>query len=392
MVSNIGAAASVGASKAAGTTRGTHVVKAGDTVSSIARSFGMTAKEFKAWVGLKSDNLSVGQQIKIPTDVVPAGKGLTALARKYNMSLADFCKLNGITKNYQPKKGERFYVKQGGLSGTSGSGGTSSASSAAPTRASGSKTVTAYDGKKYPVLEIPSCGYIKGNSKNPGVSGSSAAVPPVPMSGGNVVAEVRMFEPQKKGDLSGKTIMINAGHGWGANGGTPKFKPGTEHKDANGKLLQEWYKNRNLADDVIRNLTARGAKVIYTTGDAKQVCDAKKKFKANLMISLHCDASDSRSANGLKMIYHRGYKNGARFAAKVDEQLSKQYNSKCITVDDASSQHGSLGILSTQSGVPSVLCEMGFMSNSTDIKNIDSRAQREKAAEALGDACVAYFK
>jgi N-acetylmuramoyl-L-alanine amidase len=86
-------------------------VKSGETLTTIAKKFGMTVKEFQAWTGLKSASLNAGQKISLPTDIVPAHKGLKALADKYGMTLGEFCKLNGISKDYKPSKGEYFYVK-----------------------------------------------------------------------------------------------------------------------------------------------------------------------------------------------------------------------------------------------------------------------------------------
>ena len=43
----------------------THVVKKGETLSSIARKYGCTVNEIKKWNGMKSNNIMVGQKLKI---------------------------------------------------------------------------------------------------------------------------------------------------------------------------------------------------------------------------------------------------------------------------------------------------------------------------------------
>ena len=140
-------------------------------------------------------------------------------------------------------------------------------------------------------------------------------------------------------------------------------------------------------------MTARGATVIYTSGTAIMACDAKEKFSADLLISLHCDFSGSSSSNGLKMIYHQGNSRSEAFAKEVDSQISRQYNSHCRTVSDAETDRGSLGLIDegNRRAVPAVMCEMGFMSNATDIANIDSSGMQAKAADAFADACAAYL-
>lgn len=89
-------------------------VKPGETLSSIAKKFSMSIKEFMQWTGLKKQSVNVGQVIKFPTDVVPDGKGIMALIRKYNMTFEEFGKLNNLPKPYREytaSKGEKFYVK-----------------------------------------------------------------------------------------------------------------------------------------------------------------------------------------------------------------------------------------------------------------------------------------
>lgn len=90
------------------------VVKNGDTVSGLAKKFGMSSEEFIQWAGLKNSKIKIGQKIDLPMDTVPKGKGILALARKYNMTLEEFGKLNNLPKpynEYSATKGEMFYVK-----------------------------------------------------------------------------------------------------------------------------------------------------------------------------------------------------------------------------------------------------------------------------------------
>lgn len=89
-------------------------VKPGETLSSIAKKFSMSIEEFMQWTDLKKQSVNVGQVIKFPTDVVPDGKGIMALIRKYNMTFDEFGKLNNLPKPYREytaSKGEKFYVK-----------------------------------------------------------------------------------------------------------------------------------------------------------------------------------------------------------------------------------------------------------------------------------------
>lgn len=111
-------------------------VKPGETLSSIAKKFSMSIEEFRQWTGLKKQSVNVGQVIKFPTDVVPDGKGIMALIRKYNMTFEEFGKLNNLPKPYREyiaSKGEKFYVKPSKVN-TKGKTSTS-AKTQAPTQA-----------------------------------------------------------------------------------------------------------------------------------------------------------------------------------------------------------------------------------------------------------------
>lgn len=94
--------------------RGEYIVTvSGDEkgLSAIAKKFGMSLTDFKNMTGLTKDALQKGQVIKnVPTAKIESGMGLAALARKNGMSLKELTALNGIKENYKPQKGEYFYV------------------------------------------------------------------------------------------------------------------------------------------------------------------------------------------------------------------------------------------------------------------------------------------
>lgn len=94
--------------------RGEYIVSvSGDEkgLSAIARKFKMSLTDFKNMTGLTKDALQKNQVLKnIPTAKIESGMGLNALARKNGMTLKEFTELNGIDDKYKPQKGEYFYV------------------------------------------------------------------------------------------------------------------------------------------------------------------------------------------------------------------------------------------------------------------------------------------
>ncbi len=83
-----------------------YIVKSGDTLYSIAKKYNTTVDEIKKLNNLKSDNLSIGMELKIKEEpsstnyidyVVKSGDNLYSIAKKYNTTVDEIKKLNGLT-------------------------------------------------------------------------------------------------------------------------------------------------------------------------------------------------------------------------------------------------------------------------------------------------------
>lgn len=83
-----------------------YTVKAGDTLYSIARDKGTTVDELKKLNNLTSNTLSVGQLLKIPSPLVPEntytvqkGDSLYAIATKYGITVDALKEANNLTSS-----------------------------------------------------------------------------------------------------------------------------------------------------------------------------------------------------------------------------------------------------------------------------------------------------
>ena len=84
----------------------TYTIVAGDTLWGLAQRFNTTVDAIKTLNNLTSDNLSIGQQLLIPTNnqttityTVVAGDSLWLLAQRFNTNIDAIKKLNNLTTN-----------------------------------------------------------------------------------------------------------------------------------------------------------------------------------------------------------------------------------------------------------------------------------------------------
>lgn len=88
-----------------------YIVKKGDSLYAIANQYGITVNELKNANNLTSNNLNIGQTLKIPTTqkqpstndeetyIVKAGDSLYKIANMYGMSVNELKNLNNLTSN-----------------------------------------------------------------------------------------------------------------------------------------------------------------------------------------------------------------------------------------------------------------------------------------------------
>lgn len=86
-------------------TTNTYVVEKGDNLYSIAKKYSTTVSKIKELNNLKSDTLSIGQELIIPssfdvkTHIVKSGDTLYSIARKYNTTVDAIKVANNLTSN-----------------------------------------------------------------------------------------------------------------------------------------------------------------------------------------------------------------------------------------------------------------------------------------------------
>ncbi|MDD3237969.1 MAG: N-acetylmuramoyl-L-alanine amidase [Candidatus Gastranaerophilales bacterium] len=357
----------VSAEKAKAKEAGNYYVAAGETLWGISSKFQTSVDNFAAYTDISPDNLLAGQIIEnVPIIEADADTTLNDVALKNNIADIDaFATLNEMSPDSPVSKGEKLYsfVPQ-------------VIENIPPTPVEvpeGSARLE--DGT------ILSTDYMYDVAISVAPNGAERPHPIVD-SDGNIVAEVKIFEPTKKGELSGKTILVNSGHG-GYNPNNGLFDPGTKGVDENGNDVEEWYMNKLLAGQIKDDLLAKGAKVIYTSGSVYTVTDEISKYSDSVdaTLSVHLNYADDASAQGYQI-----YTN----TTEPDEN-NELANNIVNNIDPNASpsvREGNYAVLRASNNNPSVLIEAGFMSNKTDLANILNQTDRTQKAIEIVDGLL----
>ncbi|MEM8922924.1 MAG: LysM peptidoglycan-binding domain-containing protein [Actinomycetota bacterium] len=103
----------------------THVVEPGDTLSAIAREYGITTAELADANGISDVHLiKVGQALQVPgaapvEHVVIAGDTISHLARTYGVSASEIVRLNGLADANRIRVGQRILLPANADTGSS---------------------------------------------------------------------------------------------------------------------------------------------------------------------------------------------------------------------------------------------------------------------------------
>jgi murein DD-endopeptidase MepM/ murein hydrolase activator NlpD len=106
-----------------------HVIQKGDTIYSLANTYGVRSQDILDLNGIKDPNrVLLGQKVRIPgpmttisasskrqtlaDHLVTKGQTLTGIARQYGISLKTLCSANNLSETYKVKTGEHLWIPQ----------------------------------------------------------------------------------------------------------------------------------------------------------------------------------------------------------------------------------------------------------------------------------------
>lgn len=185
-------------------------------------------------------------------------------------------------------------------------------------------------------------------------------------------------------------VLIDVGHG-GVDGGTNY-----------GQLLEKTL-NLEIARKVFVKLQGKGLKVaINRTGDYAPSDDNRGQKRRHLrdlsqrkaiadrlspkvMLSLHINWSTDVKQTGPLLLYQKN-EQSKRLAETLQHSLNELFSTNRKPI------YGRTFFLLKHCKCPTVIVEMGFLSNERDRAKISSEQGQNEVAEAIASAMVTYFK
>jgi N-acetylmuramoyl-L-alanine amidase len=194
-----------------------------------------------------------------------------------------------------------------------------------------------------------------------------------------------LFIPSSNAVPKKGVVVLDAGHGGSDTG-------------ARGTFLQEKDVNLDITLRVGKILSGRGVTVEYTrTTDQKVPLDDISTYanmmNAVLFVSIHNNSSTSRDSNGTETYFYAPVSNPNLYMQKGErEELAVILMDKLSQLNLANRgvKQQNFSVL-RKTTMPSVLCEIAFISNSWEEQLLADDSFKQKAAQLIADGIWQYM-
>lgn len=190
--------------------------------------------------------------------------------------------------------------------------------------------------------------------------------------------------------LKNKTICIDPGHGGADVGAIATL---------GGKTYYEKDINMSIAKPLVEMLKVSGAKVIMTHETDKDVygayaddikelqarCNIGNKAGADIFVSIHIDSFSNNAVDGTTVYYYPKTSRDLLLAKYVHSSLINN-----LAIPDRGVRSNNLYV-NVHTKMPSILLEMGFISNSHRLKMLTSSWGAKSIAQSIYKGIVDYF-
>ena len=182
--------------------------------------------------------------------------------------------------------------------------------------------------------------------------------------------------PKRNPSLGRYRVVVDAGHG-GKDGGTGRDGVLEKHLNLDNVLLLEAALKRRGVDVV---LTRRSDVFL----PLPSISEAANQAQPDVFVSIHHNASTNSGIAGIETYYYHAP--SLPLARAVHNSLVGGFPSK-----DRGVRKAQFYVINHTSA-PSILVEVGYLSNSAERQELQSAARQRKAMEAVADGVMAYLK
>jgi N-acetylmuramoyl-L-alanine amidase len=187
--------------------------------------------------------------------------------------------------------------------------------------------------------------------------------------------------------MSKTIVVIDAGHGWKPTpGGGVVYDPGAigylgaaQHREADIAALYA-----NSLAYLLRTQHGIDAHLLLATRERPLSLQARRRYmpQADAFVSIHLNASESKSAQGYETWYSREH--SIELAQACHAGMQRAFSSR---IDRGIKQRG---LTVCQREKPSVLLEIGFITNASDLEYLLLRDTRVRFAREVAKAIAEF--
>jgi N-acetylmuramoyl-L-alanine amidase len=194
--------------------------------------------------------------------------------------------------------------------------------------------------------------------------------------------------------LSGKTIVLDAGHG-GPDGGAVS-KSGIIEKDLNLAIvlqLRDYLQQSGALVYVTReddsDLASPDTKAYRMRKSEDLVRRAKfvEEHNADLMVSIHMNSIPSPQWSGAQTFFYPNHEGNANLAALIQDEIRINLQN---TSRMAAKTPNNVYLLKAVENVPSALVEVGFLSNPAEAARLGDAGYQKQVAAAIYQGILRY--
>lgn len=199
--------------------------------------------------------------------------------------------------------------------------------------------------------------------------------------------EYYIIHLKKYSDVYDKIVVLDAGHG-GKDPGAGAENYRVAEADITLKLLL-YLKELLEANTDIQVFCTRTEDVYPTL---QERADLALGLEADLFISWHCNASESKKRNGTEMIFNAEQGKEAAFNSRDFAELCQEKLTEALgTRDGGLSNRQDLHIV-RRATMPVVLIETAYLSNAKDLAILKDEEKLKAAAQAIYEAVLTAYE